>query len=137
MEEWQEESLKYAEQSYVERCISLRNRLTKDVDALLKVWGIKKKIIPNLREKPNSIFSNTTHLFVKSENPLLAHDVSRTLGITLEKVPESDGFNYKGKYRDVNVTVYGAQEAFGCKIKFKEVMEKRKVYVMDCNHKEK
>lgn len=128
---WQEKAIEEAQRKGVKAIQDAKKFLEKEIERTNLTTQIKSRIIKCLREKPLYILG-TGSILIRSKNHKLAHDVVKELGITLKKVTEVDGFNYKGEYKGVRITVYGAKQAANCKIVSHDELRKITIYESVC-----
>lgn len=104
----------------------------KRVAKIHKATELKKRLINHLREKPEQIFGSDD-IYIRTKNHLLAHDVSKELGIELKRTAERDGFNFKAEYEGIKVCVFGMQTIPHCKIVPHKEMREVTIYETVCN----
>lgn len=114
-EDWKIELTKTAEEETERERTAKLESLRRGLDQIDKALEIKKKLILSFRERPTRIFGTFT-IYVNTNQHLLAHDAAKCLGIYLKKIPEADGFNYRGMFQDIGIDIYGMQKALNCKI---------------------
>jgi len=122
---WREKAIEEAERQATKSIQDSKKALRSVIKKTLLVKQVKFRIIECLRE-------NTDIIMIRSKNHKLAHDVAKELNITLKKTPEYDGFNYKGEYKGIRITVYGIEEAVKCKVESHKEMREVTVYESVC-----
>ena len=136
MEEWQEQLIKEAERNATKSLDRTMGDAEERCAKLMEVYRIKKRVVLALREEPLSLFGDLS-IYMKTENHKLVHDVTKALGMKLERSAQADGFNFTGKYKDIPICVYGMSEVPGCKIVANKVMQEVTIYETVCNEEEK
>lgn len=132
---WQEKQIEKAEEHRDREITRQAEYYRKQVEAIRRACDLKVRLIKALRKEPSDIFGDN-RVFIRTDNHLLVHDVSKELGIELKRKAESDGFNFTGEYEGIPVRVYGMQTVPHCKIVTRKEMQEVTIYEEVCNEKE-
>jgi len=129
--DWKEKAILETQRELTQSILNAEKELGKEIRKMGLTAQIKVRVINCLRKKPVYILG-TTSILVRSDNHKLAHDVAKELGITLKKVAESDGFNYKGEYKGISIIIYGMKQAAKCRVVSHKELREVDVYETVC-----
>jgi hypothetical protein len=97
-----------------------------------RVYDLKLGAIASLRERPDMMFGSTA-MFVRTSDHKLVHDISKALGVRLDRSADRDGFSFKGTVDEVSIIVYGVDTVPHCRIVPHKKMVEVTEYETVCN----